>query len=144
MKVSLDTRFADAAVPNIYPAQWQVTETALLTASAVATRVSGKLAAKFVDEHVEVLRFRFRKQREDRTTLFKFATVITFGGQKFDREIEASLEMPETSYSDKVNYGTVINLTDSITAFVCEEIGKIVDSQRKGLESIQRRLVSTQ
>lgn len=140
MKISLDTRYTEAPVPNVYPDQWHVTESALLTASAVAARVSGKLGAKFVEDHIEVLRFRFRRQREDGMTLFKFATVINCAGQKYDREIESLLEMPETRYSDGVNYQTVINLTDTISSFVCEEIGKIVDVQRKGLDSIKRRL----
>ena len=142
MKISLDTRYTEAPQPNISGPLWEVTNSALLTACAVAARISGSLAEKFLTDHVEVLRFRFRRQREDHTTLFKFATVITFGGQKYEREIESSLEMPNTSYSDPVNYQSVYDLSDSITSFVCEEIGKIVDAQRKGLESISQRLNS--
>ncbi len=141
MKISLDTRYTEAPQPNISGPLWEVTHSALMTACAIATRVSGSLSEKFfVADHVEVLRFRFRKQQENGTTLFKFATVITVGGQKYDREIESSLEMPKTSYSDNVNYATVNDLSDTISSFVREEIGKVIDAQRNGLESIKRRL----
>ena len=141
MKISLDTRYTEAPHPNTDGPFWEVTYTALMTACAVAARVSCSLTEKFfVAQHVEVLRFRFRRQREDRTILFKFATVITFCGQKYEREIESSLEMPNTCCSDTVNYQTVQDLSDTITSFVREEIGKIVDAQRRKLESIRRRL----
>ena len=48
--------------------------------------------------------------------------------------------MQNTCYSDTVNYQTVQDLSDTITSFVREEIGKIVDAQRRKLESIRRRL----
>lgn len=141
MKISLDTRYTESPQPHISGPLWEVTNSALLTACAVAARVSGSLAGKFfVADHVEVLRFRFRKQREDGTTLFKFATVITLSGQKYEGEIESSLEMPHTSYSDEVNYQTVYDLSDSITSFICEEIKKIIESEERGIKAIKSRL----
>src|ERR1043166_8504843 len=121
IKISLTTRYEEAPQPRITPDDWSVTESALMTATAVASRVNRQLAGKFfVAECFEVLRFRFLQQREDGTTLFKFAFVVSFIDErhKHTREIEPPLEMPNTRYGDAVNYRTVNDLCEVIVAFV--------------------------
>ena len=143
IKISLTTRFAEAPQPGIVPDNWSVTESALMTATAVASRVNGHLAGRFfVEECFEVLRFRFLKQREDGTTLFKFAFVVSFLGErhKQTREIESSLEMPNTRYGDTVNYRTVNDLCEVITAFICRELQVILQARRQSVDDYLARL----
>ena len=143
MKISLDTRLAQSPRPNIIPDQWHVSEVALLTASAIAARASSELTTRFVDRHVEVLRFRFIEEcvgdRGERKTLFKFAGVITVGGKRYECKFEPTLEMPHNDHGGP-NYQIVEELSASITSFVCEELKKVVDAQQKEFDMVKRRL----
>ena len=149
MKISLDSnlkkasnrrrvKFSDSP-PYLFDVK-DVSELALLTATAVANQVRGRLAYRKLEKYIEVLRFRFLEEDADGGTLVEITPVISRFGERKDQPLPASSRIPHED-NGKVSDSVVHALAGQVEAFIYKQLKEVVLRHGGEFDALRRFLL---